>query len=224
MVQSTPLPRCFAVVALATGLLAALTAFLLPDVEAGLAPLHAGSATPPAFPELLVRGCATLALLTATWLWAITCLATVRVARGRDVAGTRAVPAIVRRLVLLGCGVALAGATAVPADAEPGASGGIAGLPLPDRALGAAHAVPFAHEAARRPGTDRSAAADPGVRVVVVRPGDTLWELAVRHLRPGAGPDEITRCWQRIHALNRDVIGADPDLIQPGQRLRLPRR
>ena len=84
MVQSTPLPSCFAVVALATGLLAALTAFLLPDVEAGLAPLHAGSATPPAFPELLVRGCATLALLTATWLWAITCLATVRVARGRD--------------------------------------------------------------------------------------------------------------------------------------------
>ena len=41
-------------------------------------------------------------------------------------------------------------------------------------------------------------------------------------LPPGAGPARVTACWHRIHELNRDVIGDDPDLIQPGQRLRLP--
>ena len=34
---------------------------------------------------------------------------------------------------------------------------------------------------------------------------------------------DITACWQRIHRLNRAVIGPDPDLILPTQRLRLPR-
>jgi nucleoid-associated protein YgaU len=60
--------------------------------------------------------------------------------------------------------------------------------------------------------------------LVVVRPGDTLWDLAVRHLPPGADAGAVTACWHRIHELNRAVIGGDPDLILPGQQLRLPRR
>ncbi|MBJ6631686.1 transglycosylase family protein [Streptomyces griseoincarnatus] len=42
-----------------------------------------------------------------------------------------------------------------------------------------------------------------------VRPGDTLSGIAARH-----GTD-----WQRLYAANRDVIGDDPDVIVPGQRL-----
>ncbi|MFP3990329.1 transglycosylase family protein [Streptomyces sp. E11-3] len=42
-----------------------------------------------------------------------------------------------------------------------------------------------------------------------VRSGDTLSVIAARH----------GTSWQRIHAANRSVIGGDPHLILPGQRL-----
>lgn len=57
---------------------------------------------------------------------------------------------------------------------------------------------------------------------VVVRRGDTLWDLAARHLGPGAGDAEIAVEWPRWHEVNRDTIGADPDLLLPGQQLRPP--
>ncbi|MFR0356463.1 transglycosylase family protein [Streptomyces sediminimaris] len=44
-----------------------------------------------------------------------------------------------------------------------------------------------------------------------VRPGDTLSRIAARH----------GTTWQQLYAANRTVIGADPDLIVPGQQLRL---
>jgi nucleoid-associated protein YgaU len=57
---------------------------------------------------------------------------------------------------------------------------------------------------------------------VVVRRGDTLWAIAARHLPSGADPAQIAREWPRWHAANRAVIGADPDLLQPGQELTPP--
>jgi nucleoid-associated protein YgaU len=57
---------------------------------------------------------------------------------------------------------------------------------------------------------------------VVVRAGDTLWALAETGLPPEAGPAAVTARWHRIHRLNRGVIGPEPDLILPGQVLRLP--
>lgn len=53
----------------------------------------------------------------------------------------------------------------------------------------------------------------------VVRGGDTLWDLAARHLGPGATPAQIAAEWPRWYAANRASIGPDPDLIHPGQRL-----
>ncbi|MFJ1975115.1 transglycosylase family protein [Streptomyces sp. NPDC087903] len=44
-----------------------------------------------------------------------------------------------------------------------------------------------------------------------VRPGDTLSAIAARH----------GTTWQHLHAANRAVLGADPDLIVPGQRIEL---
>lgn len=55
-----------------------------------------------------------------------------------------------------------------------------------------------------------------GEAVHEVNRGDTLWGLAVRYLRDGPR-------WQEIYDLNASSI-ADPDLILPGQRLRLPSR
>jgi nucleoid-associated protein YgaU len=208
MNQSVSPARCVGVAGVATGLWGALAAFLLPDLGGAVA-LRAAPSTPVSFEELLVDGCAVAALLAATWLWAVTCAIALLAARGRPEAAPRRVPVVVRRLVLAACGAALAGAVHGPAGAAPGGSPrsephgtagaiSVAGLPLPDRALGAP--------------------------VVVVRPGDTLWDLAAAHLPPGAGPARVTACWHRIHELNRDVIGEDPDLILPGQRLHLPPR
>ncbi|MER6301789.1 transglycosylase family protein [Kitasatospora sp. NPDC001539] len=49
---------------------------------------------------------------------------------------------------------------------------------------------------------------------VTVRDGDTLDGLAAALRLPGG--------WPALYALNRSVIGEDPDLIQPGLALRLP--
>lgn len=57
---------------------------------------------------------------------------------------------------------------------------------------------------------------------VVVRRGDTLWGIAARHLGPHATDQDVAEAWPRWHAANRDVIGADPDLIRPGQLLVRP--
>ncbi len=55
-----------------------------------------------------------------------------------------------------------------------------------------------------------------------VLPGDTLWDIASKVLQTD-DMREIARYWPRIHRENRDVIGADPNLIRPGQVLTLPR-
>ena len=57
---------------------------------------------------------------------------------------------------------------------------------------------------------------------VVVRRGDTLWGIAARHLGQQATSADIAEEWPRWYAANRDLIGADPDLILPGQELRVP--
>ena len=62
---------------------------------------------------------------------------------------------------------------------------------------------------------------------VEVRPGDTLWAIAAAALAargPTATPAlaDVAAYWPRVYALNRAVIGPDPAVIEPGQRLRLP--
>jgi hypothetical protein len=60
-------------------------------------------------------------------------------------------------------------------------------------------------------------------RYVVVAPGDSLWSISEGQLGPSATGAQIARGVERIYALNRDLIGADPDLIFAGQRFALPR-
>jgi LysM domain len=57
---------------------------------------------------------------------------------------------------------------------------------------------------------------------VVVRPGDSLWSISEQRLGPEATPQQIDREVERLWALNRERIGADPNLILPGQKLSLP--
>ncbi|WP_114905425.1 LysM peptidoglycan-binding domain-containing protein [Ornithinimicrobium murale] len=54
---------------------------------------------------------------------------------------------------------------------------------------------------------------------VVVRSGDTLWDIAARHLGPDADAAQIAQEWPRWHEANRETIGPDPDLLLPGTTL-----
>jgi len=93
---------------------------------------------------------------------------------------------------------------------------------------------PSARAAPRPPTTAGRTASPPGWspprrlraahedRAVVVRRGDTLWDIAARGLGPGAGDAEIATAWHRWYATNAAAIGPDPDLLLPGRRLTPP--
>ncbi len=57
-------------------------------------------------------------------------------------------------------------------------------------------------------------------QVVEVDPGDSLWRLAEERF----GLGRAAECWPVVYRRNRDVIGEDPDHIEPGQKLTFPRR
>ena len=57
---------------------------------------------------------------------------------------------------------------------------------------------------------------------VVVRRGDTLWDLARRDLGPDATDAEVAEAWPHWFATNRQVIGPDPGRLRPGQILQRP--
>jgi len=81
--------------------------------------------------------------------------------------------------------------------------------------------TPTPHTAAPAPHTGAPHPA-PRDRIVIVRPGDSLWELAARDLGRGADDAHIDDAWRGWYAANRRQIGDDPDLILPGQRLQAP--
>jgi len=64
-----------------------------------------------------------------------------------------------------------------------------------------------------------------GEQEYVVVAGDSLWEIARRHLAAAVGSSpnsaEVDRFWREIYAANRELVGDDPNVIFPGQRLRL---
>lgn len=57
---------------------------------------------------------------------------------------------------------------------------------------------------------------------VTVQAGDTLWDIAARHLGPGVSDLDIALQWPRWYEANRSVIGQDPDALLPGQILQPP--
>lgn len=72
-----------------------------------------------------------------------------------------------------------------------------------------------------RAGSDNGRDARTGGDVVVLR-GDSLWSIAARRLPPGAPASRIDAGWRRIYAMNRTIVGADPNCLLPGQILRVP--
>jgi nucleoid-associated protein YgaU len=156
-------------------------------------------------------------------------------------------PGTARRIVSAALGLAIVGApvaAALPADA--GVAGvlavadwsdharrqiDLATAPVPDRPATSVpagwtpdrpvptHRRSAREEAAARLVTGPSRAERRVADEVVVRRGDSLWDIAARHLGPAASAADVAVEWPRWHQANRDVIGADPDLLIPGQRL-----
>lgn len=178
----------------------------------------------PDAPEVLtaIAGCAAWALLS--WLLlGLTLEIALAIGRAPASATARIPGALRPRLARSLVGMAI-GAAVVGGSAGAGA--------LPAEPTAAVSAVDAVASPAWRPGPPVVrpqpialgpgwAAADLSGTHVVVR-GDSLWSIAAAHLGPGAGDDEVAAEWPRWYAVNRDLIGPDPDLILPGQVLTAP--
>jgi len=145
---------------------------------------------------------------------------------------------LVRSLVRSAVGLGLVGALAVTVPPAPGSG--------PPRAHLVAHQQPVEPEPSLPPTIRRlpdaggaptptppapapaPVPADPGPTWVIA-PGDHLWSVASRVVArersaPTATDDQVAPYWRALIAANREVLAdpANPDLVFPGQVLRLP--
>ena len=116
-------------------------------------------------------------------------------------------------------------ATGAPGAVTPTAAVAAEGIP----ASGAREGAPDPGWVPTLPGRPTEEIAFPGGHgeaaqpvTLVVRRGDCLWDLVELHLGPKASAVEVARAVPVWFALNRSTIGADPNLLLPGQILRIP--
>jgi nucleoid-associated protein YgaU len=107
-----------------------------------------------------------------------------------------------------------------PTEPGPATGGAETGKDLGSAPSGTRSGAPPASVPAPVAGAPADAGARP--RSALVRPGDCLWLIAARRLGPQASAAEVAGEWPRWYAMNRQLIGADPDLIRPGQVLVAP--
>lgn len=197
--RRAPALRCLLVWSAVTTVTAALLLLMRQELVAAQRTVITPSS--PAFAPLLTAA-ATLVLGVCTvWIWCVTTAAVLEAAHGIHAIDLPGARGLVRRLALGACGVALA-ATAAPAGADD-VRGGVAGQP---------------------PQPVEPAVVEVHQHTVVT--GDSLWQVSEDRLRASgaATPSdaEIDRAWRRLWRANRDVVGPDPDRLEPGQRLELP--
>lgn len=149
-------------------------------------------------PETALRAVLTAVLLVWAAWW---CVGLVVALVDRRLAA-RLAPPLLRALLATGAVVAVQ----APSHAATSDVDSLQGLSLPERPLTAG------------PTPEPT---QPTESAHVVAPGDSLWSI-VRERSPAADDADVgeqVRDWYRT---NRAVIGPDPDLIHPGQRLDPP--
>lgn len=220
------LPRCLLVWLTVSAVAGAASLWAAPDVTA------VPRAT--SFDAYVAAGAGAALIGCGVWAWVVTTVVVACAVRDRERSRTGdryqpGVPGWARRLVLAACGIALVGAAqSAPAHATPGeiapmtqrgGDGGPSGLglPLPDRTTG-----PLRDES-RDPAAAGAVATTVATGALhVVQPGDSLWSIATDLLAPGTSNHDIGALVARLYSTNQALIGNDPDLIQPGHRLRTP--
>ncbi|HEY0775511.1 MAG TPA: hypothetical protein VGD51_15585 [Nocardioidaceae bacterium] len=175
------------------------------------------------------------------WLALATAAAIVEALTGASSALVRSVsPVVVRRAVALCCGLAVGAggtltATAGPADLRgPGdpatrpaerpaerLTERLAGLPLPDRAVGNGPRTTATLSVTTPAVRPAALAAVPSHPTHVVRRGESLWSIAGRMLGSRL-PAEVDAGWRALYRANRAAIGDDPDLVRTGTVLHVP--
>jgi nucleoid-associated protein YgaU len=210
--QPVPLGRCLVVWSLVAAACAAVPAALRAELGTAAALARDGLAGTP-FDAVLVAGCAVVLSGCAAWFLLISTVTLAAATRGR-VVRLPGCPDGVRRALLAACGLALA-AAAAPATAD--STGGLPPGPVDEHVL---RGLPYPD----RPAVPPRSGPRPGATEVTVRAGDSLWAIARRSLPHGAPSSDavVDQRWRQIWRLNRDVVGADPDLIHPDTTLRLP--
>jgi hypothetical protein len=114
--------------------------------------------------------------------------------------------------------LALTATTATEATAVPS----LDRLPPGSLTLAPLTAVPPPVLAPAATPAPRPSAGNEAPTEVVVHRGDCLWSVVARHLGATATDEQIARAWPDWYAANRGVIGSDPGLLLPGQRLLAP--
>lgn len=218
------LGRCLLVWATVSTAALGLLTYLAGDLGRGWSLLTDAGLGAIRFDTLLTLTAALALAGCAVWFWLVSSVVVIEAASGSAPRLGRGVPcpAYLRRLLLGCCGAALIGglsapAMAVPVDIDSGRTM-VSGLPLPDRATSDQVVEPAPTFAVPH----RPRQHDHQPTTVRVEPGDSLWRIAERHLPAAVSDTAISEQWQRLYAANREVIGANPDLIHPGLRLELP--
>lgn len=166
------------------------------------------------FDDLLVAACSAALLAAMSWLWVITTVTVADLARGR---APRTRSGQAQRIVLVLCGIAVSTAVATPASAQAPGSPAVVpptgahlltGLPVPDRVT-----APVADHSDPPPAHPRAA------DVHVVSAGESLWSIASQR---AGNRQSVESAWRELWQHNHELVGPDPDLIRPGQRLRIP--
>jgi hypothetical protein len=234
-----PLPRTKAAIGVPASLITSAAALGWATSGAVTVVTAPGPAT---FDELLALVAAGVAWAVLAWLTAglLLCLAAgARGADGRLDRVARAVaPLAVRRLAALLLGLGLVGAPlalAVPAQADHTVSAAAQQTDPTPRPVDVPALDRWTPDRPVAPAATSRQPAEPLALLVsrphrgrvvsdhvVVRRGDTLWDIAARALGPDASVADIAASWPGWYAANRSAIGPDPDLILPGQRLRPP--
>lgn len=224
---------------------AALVALLAAAVVAAIWRLRPTGAADPTPERDIVTACAWVAWALSEYLGLAVLLSAALHAR-RSTAGSRpsvrsGIPGFVHRAVGAAVCAGLVTTTVAGTAAAAGSSTLVATAPAsgatPSPGASQRSAQPIGSDldwpglAPLQPFTHRHAAArlvttapnrPPASDAVTVRAGDSLWSIAERALGPAVSPAAIATTWPRWYAENRDVIGSDPDLIHPGQRLLPP--
>lgn len=161
--------------------------------------------------------------LCAAWfVLAVVCAAVAQVpgavGRASAVAADVLTPWTLRTMIVAGLGL-----TMINGPGAAAAAGGT-GVPGATRALESTAEINGWAVGSRSeldlPPLDRPADAR---SVVVVQPGDCLWSIAAQHLGGDPADAQIAEAWPLWYDANRAVIGPDPNLLQPGQVLAVPR-
>ncbi|TFV52298.1 LysM domain-containing protein [Blastococcus sp. TF02A-35] len=216
---------------------AALLVALSPSAGASVAALGRPQATADAAgADALVLHVVGL-LAWAVWAWGAVGLALTAASALPGLAGglasgvlRRVLPAGARQAAALALGIGLGVAPPVLATAvvwaAPAAAAAeepVPGAGVPDWPGAPSPTVAHAgHDAGSLPDWPQAPVAG---EHVVVR-GDCLWDIAERRLADASGtapaPADVARAVRAWWQANADVVGPDPDLLQPGQVLRPP--